>query len=160
MTDTTAHEGYERIEWTDVRKGDVLFHENGDRLTVDHVGELFVGDASGRNLESDVWGRIGFFPYRRKPEMPTTPGAYLDKEGDLWALADSGRWRMVGSDIPFTPVEAAEYAPFTNLVPMPTEEQVAYAICNAMRHTGDRECEHDHEATDAVMALLGGGDDE
>lgn len=153
------------ITWPEVRADDVLLHSNGDRLTVKRVQweiefPLLIHTATSR-LYGDVWGNLGFSPYRRKPEMPTEPGAYLDKDGDCWLLDRSGNWYdwSLLDEPTFKGGNPQNYAPFTRLVPMPTEEQIAYAICNALHHTGDRECEYDHEATAAVMSLLGGGDD-
>ena len=62
---------YTQITWQDVRKGDVLMHENGGRLTVGGVGAGIY--ATGFSHSSTSWQALGFSPYRRKPEMPTAP---------------------------------------------------------------------------------------
>ena len=143
---------YTRIAWSEVRKGDVLFHENGDRLTVRGEGERL--SVAGLSLRA-TWQPFGFTPYRRKPELPTTPGAYMDKDGDLWKLADSGGWWMVGDDGLFTPAKAQVHAPFTRLVPMPSSDAVLEVVQRA-----EPMCRRER-ITDAVMALLNGeGDDE
>ncbi|MGO1736869.1 MAG: hypothetical protein ACTHZ9_11190, partial [Leucobacter sp.] len=79
MTETTAPEGYERIEWTDVREGDVLMHANGDRLTVSAVdfdGYRTCKSTAGSWHSVSTLRGSGFSPHRKQPELPTTPGAY------------------------------------------------------------------------------------
>lgn len=41
--------------------------------------------------------------------------------------------------------------------PEPTEEMIADTLCSYQRHTGDRECEYDHETARAILALFRGG---
>lgn len=38
-----------------------------------------------------------------------------------------------------------------------TEEMIADTLCSYQRHTGDRECEYDHETARAILALFRGG---
>lgn len=152
MTDTTAHEGYERIKWADVRKGDVLFHENGDRLTVRGVGER--SSAAGFSLGATSWQTRGFTPYRRKPELPTTPGAYLDKDGNVWLRDDDwdGKpWIGQGYSDWLTPDEVSQRAPFTRLVPVPSSASVLEVV------KGIIPLSRYEAVTDAVMALLEAG---
>lgn len=159
MTNTTTNKEYERIEWDEVREGDHLIHWNGDRLTVTETFPERLR-AAGIDRLNERWEQGGFFPYGKVEPLPTTPGAYLDKDGAVWELVGPGPWPWECGGDTKSAREAAVCAPFTRLVPMPTEEQVTTALCTALRHTGDLECEYDHEATDAVMALLGGGDNE
>lgn len=128
MTDTKNPKKYERIEWADVREGDVLFHENGDRLTVnvvDHVGDPTCKAAGAWRSVSSMTDD-GFTPYRKQPELPNEPGAYIDKDGDYWLLDRSGNWydwmRLDEPDV--WGGNPQKYAPFTRLVPMPTREQI------------------------------------
>ena len=150
---------YTRITWPEVRKGDVLFHENGDRMTVKGVRERIT--VAGLSLSATTWQKFGFFPYRRKPELPTVPGAYLDKDGGLCVLDNSGSvhcwWDFSDVDTPcYTRDEISHRAPFTRLVPMPTEGQVRKALFEA-----DVKARLSvSDATDAVMALLRGGDND
>lgn len=161
MADTTAPEGYERIEWADVRKGDVLFHENGDRLTVDavsRVGYETCIKAVGLWCAVPSLRDAGFTPYRRKPEMPTQPGPHLDKDGDVWVREDNGTdntWRCGHDGLLYSDQDVAEYAPFTRLVPMPSSDAVLEVVKRVIPLSR-------YEAvTDAVMALLSGeGDSE
>lgn len=153
-----TNDNYSQITWADIRKGDVLMHENGDRLTVSaaggHSGDVHV---SGVWRMAEALGRYGYVPYRRKPEMPTKPGAYLDKEGDCWLLDRNGIWYdwsildkpRINGGIP------ENYAPFTRLVPMPTEESVNSSIFKGFSG-GQVSGVYIERATDAVMALLRG----
>lgn len=142
---------YTQIPWPEVRKGDVLLHENGDRLTVRGVRERIT--VAGLSLDATTWHTLGFTPYRRKPEMPTQPGPHLDKDGDVWVQEDNGTdntWRHDG--LLYSAEDAARHAPFTRLVPMPTEVQVRKALFEA-----DVKARLSvSDATDAVMALLTG----
>ena len=150
---------YTQITWLEVRKGDVLLHENGDRLTVESAtyanltGGTFRVTVATRAFGIDELERIGFSPYRRKPEMPTVPGAYLDKDGEVvlhctdddcgdFTWFDGGFWR--------TPGEMEHRAPFTRLVPMPSSDAVLEAVQRA-----EPMCRRER-ITDAVMALLRG----
>ena len=137
---------YTQITWPEVRKGDVLMHENGDRLTV--RGECERLSVAGLSLR-ETWQPFGFTPYRRKPEMPTVPGAYADKRGVHWLLGTDGWWREPGNGWQ-TAEGAAEFAPFTRLVPMPSSDAVLEAVQRA-----EPMCRRER-ITDAVMALLRG----
>lgn len=157
MTDTTtAPEGYTKITWWDVRKGDVLLHANGDRLTVsERDSGVRVRVAGGEIGRMDaVWSSHGFTPYRKQPELPNEQGAYIDKDGVVWELVSSEPWSWsCGGDMKSTRY-AARFAPFTRLVPMPSKVDVQEALLKS-------ESLQDIGAdADAVMALLGGGDDE
>lgn len=158
---------YMRITWAEVRPGDVLRHENGDRLTVEKVETRYVQVRDGWMagfLVADQWRataaltRAGFTPHRKVEPLPTKPGAYLDKDGVLcvrqseeqamgsvvWYMPEAGgpAGRWVKSE------EMEPRGPFTRLVPMPTREQVLEAV-RYKTTAGD--------TTDAVMALLSGG---
>lgn len=148
---------YTQITWSEVRKGDVLMHENGDRLTVRGVGERI--SVAGLSLGATSWQTLGFTPYRRKPEMPTVPDAYLDKDGGLCVLDNSGSvhcwWDFVDVDTPcYTRDEISHRAPFTRLVPMPSSDAVLEVVQRA-----DPMCKRER-ITDAVMALLRGGNND
>ena len=149
---------YIKIDWPDVQAGDVLMHENGDRLTVvsaeratetrEPMGvarcytsvELPTGWMAG----PDELEEAGFSPYRKAEPVPTQPGAYLDKDGNPWLCDETGDWHS-GEGYIYSPraesVRAS--APFTRLVPMPSREALGEAIGGEV-------------ATDAVMALLSG----
>lgn len=151
MTDTTAPEGYTKITWWDVREGDVLFHENGDRLT---VAETFPERlrAAGIDRFSERWEQSGFTPHRKQPELPNEQGAYLDKDGDYWLLDRSGNWydwsRLDEPDV--WGGNPQKYAPFTRLVPLPSSDAVLEVVQRA-----EPMCMRER-ITDAVMALLKG----
>ena len=126
---------YTQITWLEVRKGDVLLHENGDRLTVESAtyanltGGTFRVTVATRAFGIDELERIGFSPYRRKPELPKEPGAYLDKDGGLCVLDNSGSehcwWDFADAETPcYTRDEISHRAPFTRLVPMPSSDAV------------------------------------
>lgn len=146
---------YMKIEWADIREGDVLMHENGDRMTVawavfeDGRTRLHVGGAwrASRGLAES-----GFTPYRRKPELPTKPGAYHDKDGDYWLLDRAGKWydwsRLDEPNVWEGRTE--NYAPYTRLVPMPSSDAVLEVVKKA-----EPMCMRER-ITDAVMALLRG----
>lgn len=155
-----TNDDYTKITWPEVRKGDVLMRENGDRLTVERAQweiefPVLIHTATSR-LYADVWIAFGFAPYRKQPELPNEPGVYLDRDGDLWELADSGEWPWQHGGASYPDQDAAEYAPFTRLVPMPTEEQIRETLFKTDPGT--------IYGVDAVVegmkSLLGGGDDE
>lgn len=148
-----TNDDYTKITWPEVRKGDVLFHENGDRLTVRGVRERIT--VAGLSLRATAWKTLGFLPYRKQPNMPTVPGAYADKRGVHWLLNTDGGWCESGFGWQAAE-EAAAYAPFTRLVPMPTEEQVLQAV-NAR---GIYASAHRDATIRAVMSLLAGETDE
>lgn len=152
-----TNDNYTKITWPEVRKGDVLLHENGDRLTVSAVG-----GHSGDVHVSGVWRmvealrRYGFSPYRRKPEMPTVPGAYHDKYGNACILdGEDGLWISGGLATWVTAEDVEHRAPFTRLVPMPTEDQVHATVYNALRGSAV-EGMYPLRTINAVMALLTG----
>lgn len=155
---------YISIDWADVRVGDVLMHENGDRLRVsivsNNVGEVHV---SGVWRREDALMEHGFTPHRRVEQVPTEPGAYHDKDGVLWvrqseeqamgtivwfmpeAGGPAGRWVKSG--------EMGPRGPFTRLVPMPTYEQVEQVLVN-------EGCTMHISGSLAVMDLLAGESDD
>lgn len=144
---------YTQITWPEVRKGDVLVHGNGDRLTVSEVDGNWLS-APGSQRHIVFWREHGFTPYRPKPEMPTEPGAFLDKDGEVVLHCpddDCGDW----FDGVFwrSPGEMEHRAPFTRLVPMPTEEQVRRAVNESALWLDSRSL---NVITAAVMALLAG----
>lgn len=61
----------------------------------------------------------------RAPDpLPTEPGAYHDKDGDLWFLDDGGKWWDLSTmSVPISPRQEypKAYAPFTRLY---TKEEV------------------------------------
>lgn len=151
---------YSQITWEEVRKGDVLLHEDGDRLTVggvDYSGYQAFRVAGAWHHEATLKG-FGFFPYRRNPEMPTQPGAYADKRGVHWLLNIEGGWCESGFGWQAAE-EAAEFAPFTRLVPMPTEEELTDAVDRdpELSWMGRGNCK---SVATTVLAFLGGGDDD
>ena len=118
-------DNYSQITWADVREGDVLFHENGDRLTVTETFPERLR-AAGIDRLNERWEQGGFSPYRKVEPLPTMPGHYLDADGYHWKLTSNANrpWYMSVCDRNFTTEKMAKYAPFTRLVPMPTEEQL------------------------------------
>ena len=125
---------YTKIAWSDVQPGDILMHENGDRLTVRRVDGVWVS-VPGSQHNRHYWEERGFTPHRPVPPLgavPTEPGAYLDKDGNVCVLKDdddAAPW--ISRDDFFRPVEMRHRAPFTRLVPMPTEADV---LAEASRH--------------------------
>lgn len=55
-----------------------------------------------------------------KPPLPTEPGFYTDKDGDLWKLRDDGMWELVDGCI-YPRESVASYAPFVPVTLVPTE---------------------------------------
>lgn len=99
-------------------------------------------------------------PDRRKPEMPSEPGAYEGKGGRLIvrdATSDGHCWwDFSDPETPcYTDAGVAKFAPFTRLVPMPTVDSVHAAVYNALRGSGV-DGMYPLRTTDAVMALLTG----
>ena len=171
MTEKVNPDEFRTIPWSEVQSGDVLMHENGDRLTVvsaelatetlEPMGvarcytsvELPTGWMAG----PDELEEAGFAPYRKAPELPTSPGAYLDKYGRLCVLTDGAtydpdRWYIVDNNVLLTSDGIRSFAPFTRLVPMPTGDQVRDAIQSQIgKHSNLVD-----DAAAAVMALLSG----
>lgn len=132
MTDKKTIDGidYTRIDWSDVQAGDVLMHENGDRVTVQGFEGLQIRTTAGLYMPSEYEGS-GFSPYRRVPDVnavPTKLGAYLDKDGDVWELEAEDTWALAGSEHIHRSRTIAYLAPFTPLVPMPTKQEVEDAL--------------------------------
>ena len=167
---------YIKIAWSDVQPGDIIMHENGDRLTVEELEWQ-----NGYNFESrEVFSRAfttlpgdymaslgelaadGFTPHRPVPSLdavPTEPGAYLDTGGVLCVLTGDLTWPWKGDALDvesgyFASNEMRHRAPFTRLVPMPTEERVESAILPEVR--GSDRSDAAMRATAAVMSLLSG----
>lgn len=147
---------YTQITWPEVRKGDVLMHENGDRLMVQGFERVQIRTTAGLYAPSE-YRASGFTPHRKVAPLPTEPGPYLDKDGVLCELIDGDKgptWRVSAYNILLlSPDEAAVRAPFTRLVPMPTEEQVREAADSGL---ADRSEFAATAVTNAVMALLRG----
>ena len=82
--------------------------------------------AAGIDRLNERWEQGGFSPYRKVEPLPTMPGHYLDADGYHWKLTSNANrpWYMSVCDRNFTTEKMAKYAPFTRLVPMPTEEQL------------------------------------
>lgn len=148
-----TNDDYTRITWPEVRKGDVLMHENGDRLTVlgvkpQHNGRNISVTSASLDLTSFGWAHRGWTAHRKVVTLPTTPGAYVDSDGKVWIRDDGwdGKpWIGQGYSDWQTPDEVSQRAPFTRLVPMPSREQVE----NLGLYGSD---------ADAVLALLSGDD--
>ncbi len=143
------------VGWAEGRTGDVLMHENGDRVTVERGGEVIVV-AVGHELATDAWAHMGFSPYRKQPELPAEPGAYLDKDGDYWLRDRNGNgydWSCLSEPNPHggTP---EDYAPFTPLVPMPHRDTLQCDIYHAAE--GQLDNVEAYAVTDAVLRLLRG----
>ena len=154
---------YIKIDWPDVKAGDVLMHENGDRLTVRRVDGVWIS-VPGSQRNRDYWEPFGFSPYRKVEPLPTEPGAYLDKDGNLCVLGGEGlhhgsaHWlhfgRTLDSYIWLTDRVARTYAPFTRLVPMPTEERIEAVAIKEVR--GSDRADTAMRVAAAVMAPLSG----
>lgn len=144
------------ITWREVRAGDVLLHDNGDRLTVKAVEyEMEMPPtirAVNLRLYGEGWERSGFAPYRKQSELPTEPGAYADKDGHYWLIGKDGSWYTWSRrrQLEFFPDEPYAYAPFTRLVPMPSRDAVMEVV------KGIIPLSRYETVTDAVMALLTG----
>ena len=146
-----------KIPWSDVQPGDILMHENGDRLTVGRVDGVWVW-VPGSQHNRHYWEARGFTPHRPVPPLdavPTKPGAYHDKDGEVVVLKivegvlswhDGNFWQ--------SEADMRHRAPFTRLVPMPSSDAVMEVVQRA-----EPMCMRER-ITDAVMALLRGGDDE
>lgn len=150
---------YIDIPWPEVRKGDFLFHENGDRLTVQETSP-WGASAGGLWRASESWEQAGFFLRRKVEPVPTVPGAYHDEDGLLCILTpdypnDPYPWIAFERDRGkewHSPEYMAARGPFTRLVPMPTEEQV-YAVLEKSYMSTDGTLSN---YSAAVMSLLGG----
>ena len=166
MTDTKFNnDEFLTIDWSEVQKGDILMNpENGDRLTVEDVAEVIdtrTVVVAGGHIASYSLERRGFTPHRPVPPLdavPDTPGAYLDKDGVLCVLTGDPAWPWKGDALDvdakyFDSNEMRHRAPFTRLVPMPTEDQVREAIEEALENGFGPEPQ---DATAAVMSLLSG----
>ena len=118
-----------KIPWSDVQPGDILMHENGDRLTVE---DQYFGSAItplGRYHPDHLRDIGGFTPHRPVPSTPTEPGPYLDKDGVLCDMRSrTGVWKDTTTDHFHSSEYMHHRAPFTRLVPMPTEQQVREAL--------------------------------
>lgn len=148
----------DKIDWDAVRVGDVLMHENGDRLTVQGFERIQIRTTAGLYAPSEYRGS-GFTPHREVEPVPTEPGAYHDKDGATWLLDEDSDWFSSDSFLAWGDGDSmaedmAARAPFTRLVPMPSSDAVMEAVQRA-----DPMCRRER-ITDAVMALLRGGGDE
>lgn len=151
---------YNPISWEQVRPGHVLMNDKRDRLAVEGTmtgdyGLLSVTTAVA-SLSPAKWSREGFTPHREVEPLPTEPGAYYDRDGDYWLLDRAGNWYDWSSLREPNPRGGRPnaYAPLTRLVPMPTSDAVLEVVQSA-----EPMCRRER-ITDAVMALLRGGDDE
>ena len=81
----------------------------------------------------------------------------MDKNGKVWLRDydwDGEHWIVKGCPSWLRPDEVTAHAPFTRLVPMPTEEQVREAADSGL---ADRSEFAATAVTNAVMALLEAG---
>lgn len=146
-----------KIDWPDIKAGDVLMHENGDWLTVKHAcpspddsrGPVVV-HVGYEVFPSGIWRGHGFSPYRKAPELPTQPGAYLDKDGEVVVLKivegvlswhDGNFWQ--------SEADMEHRAPFTRLVPMPTRERVNDLFSKSVVSAGYADA-----MTDSIISLF------
>lgn len=71
-------------------------------------------------------------------ELPTTPGAYLDKAGDIWMLTNKGSWVDCEGNAPAVLGEAEKTALKTVLpmTPFPrgVEHETVYRVVNEGEH--------------------------
>lgn len=158
---------YMKIDWVDVCEGDVLMHENGDRLTVTDKSHGWV-TVNGPTAGYVGWALNGFTPHRKIEPVPTEQGAYHDKDGVLCVLmprfdGDRYSWMIApeGTVQYWTTGEEEDIVgrgPFTRLVPMPTEEDLTEAVDRdpELSWMGRGNCK---SVATTVLALLGGGDD-
>lgn len=157
MTEKVNNEEFRPISWKEVQAGDVLVHESGSILFIDETHEAHSGDLISMLTPAGSWTQrgcenSGFSPYRRVPDLPSRPGAYQDKAGGLWELDANGLWYGAGGERAYTEYEITLYAPFTRLVPMPTEEQVQKAVWDSTEETFTND--KVNRIVTAVMALF------
>lgn len=130
----TTNDKYIEIPWGKVRKGDLLQHENGDRVTVTSVWSNLVDVTAGGSYTYLGWDKKGYEPYRKLPALPQRPGLYVSDsdpnpdvphtyrrfQGGTWESDRDGTWSWIAlHEVP------------TDLVPlvtMPTLEQVTNAL--------------------------------
>ena len=149
---------YIKITWPEVRAGDVLMHENGDRLTVQGFERVQIRTTAGLYAPSEYRGS-GFTPRRKVSPLPTKPGAYHDRDGDYWLLDRNGTWYDWSSLREPNPRGGRPdaYAPLTRLVPMPTEEAVREAL--RVDENPQRRIRRDWAVGRAMSLLEGESDD-
>lgn len=103
----------------------------GDRVTVETVAND--GQAGGDVVTATVveydgalyvlgWCLAGpevrfIFAEREVPDVPTEPGHYIDKDGNVWRLDECGEWWTSGHGDPSYVYLVERYAPLTRLIP-------------------------------------------
>lgn len=81
-------------------------------------------------------------------EIPTEPGYYLDRDGDVWRI-DGNRRRPVATG--YDHLTAEPYVPFTRLVPLSVEDRtLIYSAVIGALSSAHRTAP---EAVDALRAL-------
>ena len=92
----------EPIKFEDIRKGDRI------RLISEYISDL-----DGKDIKPDVGDTFELI--ERPVTLPTVPGVYLDKQGDVWRLKAS---RFLCLSIEGFDESPNDYAPFTLLRPV------------------------------------------
>lgn len=88
------------IKREDIRKGDRI------RSTYEYTAEYDNKGLSG--------GALTYELIERPVQLPTEPGVYADKDGDIWRLDGDGLWRITD----FKATHTETHAPFTLLRPV------------------------------------------
>ncbi|TFD51987.1 hypothetical protein E3T46_07820 [Cryobacterium sp. Hh11] len=104
------------IKREDIKAGDRVRMISEYTATTDHVAAVGTGTT--------------YELIERAVVLPLWPGYYLDRQGDAWELATSGRW-IFPADAKYDRREA-EFAPFTRLRP---EAEVAAEVLGDIKET-------------------------
>jgi hypothetical protein len=122
------------IQPEDIRKGDLirLEHTKPEHTHAVEYRAAFPGERNYSGAEVRY-----FLLDRPKPPvvLPTEPGVYTDKQGDVWLVFD-GSLRCLES--PADTKNASSYAPFTKLEPVAdTAARVLNALAPQIQHPAD-----------------------
>lgn len=123
-----------------VRAGDkVTFRTKATRFMF--AGETFTATAVDWKGDLYVLGQYLWAPEivfisaeRDMPDLPTEPGAYADKDGDVWLLDGNGYWCDVHGNWRRADGIVQRDAPFTRLIPETELVKQRKKIANSLRN--------------------------